>query len=187
MKNRLTLASLMVCLSVASAADDEARHMQDARQLMQRFGSTLKGELQAAMKADGPVAAIKVCNSRAPQIAASLAQESGWRVARTSLKRRNPANAADDWEIATLQDFARRQAAGEDAANLVRKDVVEMNGVKTFRVMKAIATEPACTTCHGVDIKPEVKAELDRLYVGDEARGYQSGDIRGAFTFSKPL
>ncbi len=42
------------------------------------------------MQAGGPVAAIEVCQTRAPEIAARLGQESGAQVGRTALRVRNP-------------------------------------------------------------------------------------------------
>ncbi len=36
-------------------------------------------------------------------------------------------------------------------------------------------------------MKEPVKAKLAELYPDDRATGYKEGDIRGAFTLSKPL
>ena len=66
-------------------------------------------------------------------------------------------------------------------------EVVEMNGQKSFRYMKAIPTGKVCLNCHGAELKPAVSKELDMLYTDDKARGFKAGDIRGAFTLSKPL
>ena len=62
--------------------------------------------------------AIGMCQIVAPDIAASQSLASGWRVGRTSLKTRNPANAPDEWERMVLEDFERRKAAGEAAKTL---------------------------------------------------------------------
>jgi hypothetical protein len=53
--------------------------------------------------------------------------------------------------------------------------------------MKAIPTAKVCLACHGSAITPEVTAALDEAYPQDQARGYAEGDIRGAFSLSKPL
>ena len=68
-----------------------------------------QGELQAGLKAGGPTEAIAVCKDKAPAIAKSEQQKSGWAdVGRTSLKLRNPANKPDDWELAVLNKFEQR-------------------------------------------------------------------------------
>jgi hypothetical protein len=64
---------------------------------------------------------------------------------------------------------------------------VEANGTKTFRFMKAIPTAELCLACHGKDLAPEVAAEIAESYPDDQATGFALGDIRGAFTLSKPL
>jgi hypothetical protein len=53
--------------------------------------------------------------------------------------------------------------------------------------MKAIPTAELCLTCHGEALDPELQATLDELYPADKARGFKEGDIRGAFTLSRPL
>ena len=116
-----------------------------------------------------------------------LSEKTGWDVARTSLKLRNPANQPDAWELAVLNKFEERKAAGEDPAQIAYGEVIEQDGKKTFRFMKAIPTAELCLSCHGSELSPELQAQLDQLYPTDQARGYQLGDIRGAFTLQKPL
>ncbi len=53
--------------------------------------------------------------------------------------------------------------------------------------MKAIPTGGVCLSCHGQRISQPVEAKLERLYPNDRARGYELGDIRGAFTITQPL
>ena len=111
----------------------------------------------------------------------------GWQVGRTSLKLRSLANAPDEWERARLESFEQRKQAGENPAQLEYYAVVEQDGVPVFRYMKAIPTTEPCLACHGANIDPAVEAKLAELYPMDQARGYQAGDIRGAFTFIEPL
>ena len=50
------------------------------------------------------------------------------------------------------------------------------------------ATPPTalvCLTCHGADIEPDLKAEIDRIYPNDQAIGFTLGELRGAFTITK--
>ncbi len=161
--------------------------IQEAKGLIKTFADTLKGELEAAMKAGGPTQAITICKERAPAIAADISARSGWEVGRTSLKTRNGAlNAPDDWERAVLVRFDARHAAGEPADTLAFGDVVETGGTRQLRFMKAIPTGDVCLACHGTQIAPEVAAALDQAYPEDQARGYKLGDVRGAFSLSKP-
>jgi len=53
--------------------------------------------------------------------------------------------------------------------------------------MQAIGTAEACLGCHGEKIKPELLSLLDQRYPQDQARGFREGDLRGAFTLSRPL
>ena len=151
------------------------------------FMETLKGELQTAMKAGGAVNAIQVCNKRAPEIAAEFSEKKGWIVARTSLKYRNPDNAPDAWELKVLEQFEERKANGEDLKQMVYTEVVEDGETKTFRFLKAIPTGSVCLACHGEKIDATVEAGIQELYPEDHARGFNAGDIRGAFTITQPM
>jgi len=187
MKKTLVAAVICSLISGVALADQSMDNTAQARKLVKKLGMTLKGELGKAMKAGGPTAAISACNTKAPGIAHDISQASGWDVGRTSLKLRNPRNQADAWELKVLKDFEARKAAGEDPKKMEYSEVVESNGQKRFRYMKAIPTAKVCLTCHGAKVKPEVSKKLQMLYPADNARGFKVGDIRGAFTLSKPL
>jgi hypothetical protein len=161
--------------------------LDEARSTTKQFGKALKSEVVKSMKASGPVGTITVCNERAPEIAKEVSTKSRWDIGRTSLKLRNPANAPDAWELAVLNSFEERKANGEPVKSLEYSEIVENDGAKTFRYMKAIPTGKPCLACHAAKIKPEVEENLARLYPEDKARGFKLGDIRGAFTLSKPL
>ena len=191
-KTFLTVAASIALLASAGGnamAEDgganEALAAQ-ARGIAAKFADKLKGELVAAMKADGPVKAIEVCNVAAPAIEGEASTD-GWTVKRTSLKLRNAKAAPDAWEKQTLEFFEAEKAKGADAAKLERAEIADVGGVSTFRYMKAIPTAEPCLTCHGGNVAEPVKAKLAELYPQDQATGYQAGDIRGAFTISKPL
>lgn len=185
---RLTILYLGVCMVATPVfADDVSRLTQESRATVKIFAGKLKGELQAAMKKGGPVSAIQVCNSVAPAIAKDLSKEYRGKVARVSLKTRNSANKPDAWETKALQEFERRKASGTPVKQLEVSDIVEVDGIKQFRYMKAIPTGDVCLMCHGKKINPEVEAKLAVLYPEDQARGYSKGDVRGAFTLMKKI
>lgn len=184
----LLSATVVLASSIVQAEQVASPNADEAKALIKEFATTLQGELQAAMKAGGPTKAIGVCKDRAPAIAADLSARSGWEVGRTSLKVRNQAmNLPDDWETGVLEAFEERNAAGESVDTMAFAEVVPVEGGKQFRFMKAIPTGEVCLACHGTQITPEVAATLDEQYPGDQARGYNLGDIRGAFSLSKPL
>ena len=139
------------------------------------------------MKSEGPVAAIAVCNVAAPEITNEKSTSSGWKVARTSTKLRNASNTPDVWEANVLALFATKKAAGEDLKKMQFYETVEVNGKKSFRYMKAIPTAKPCLACHGESLKSPIKERLDNLYPKDTATGFKLGDLRGAFTLTKPL
>ena len=169
------------------ADEDLAARTGASREAIKSFAGALQGRLSSAMADGGPTVAIEACNIAAPEIAKEASAARGWSVGRTSLKLRNPANAPDAWELAVLQDFEVRKAAGEDPGTLDHAETVVADGQRTFRYMKAIPTQPVCIACHGTSIAPEVTARLDVLYPDDRARGFSVGDIRGAFSITQPV
>lgn len=182
------LILMMISLPLMSTAEEDLSKLtEEGKGVIKAFFGDLKGELVKGMKQGGPVHTINICNKVAPNLSEAHSQMSGWQVARTSLKPRNPSNAPDAWETQVLDEFEQRQAAGEDPMKLVRSEIVESNGRKVFRMMKAIPTAEVCTKCHGTDLQAPVVQKLDELYPEDQARGYSVGDLRGAFTLQKTL
>lgn len=180
------MVSAFTAIPSVSQASDAAAMQMEAAGIMKGFGGKLKGTLVGAMKAGGPINAIGACNDKAPGIA-DQASANGWDVGRTALKLRNAGNQADEWELKVLNMFEARKAAGQNPGKIQFSEVVDLNGKKEFRFMKAIPTGEVCVSCHGANLKPEVAAKLDELYPTDEARGFSKGDIRGAFTLRKSL
>ena len=174
--------------ATTAAASDHAADLTACRTAVGRLGQALRGALQEAIAADGAVGAMKVCNVEALPLTRTISTEEGVIIGRTSLYFRNPANAPDDWERARLAEFATRKAAGEGADALEIWEVVDdAASHKTFRYMKAIVTAPMCLQCHGSELAPDVAAAVKKLYPDDAATGFAVGDLRGAFTVSKPL
>jgi hypothetical protein len=176
------LLSVVLITGIANATESSMQVKQSRKAIKSLFDQ-LVGELKTAMKAGGPVKAIGVCNTKAPEIAAKINADGNVKVSRVSLKNRNPDNAPSDWQKNVLLKFESRKAAGEE---IKKMDYSETVG-NEFRYMKAIPTNMVCLKCHGSEIDPKVVAKLDELYPEDKARGYKQGDIRGAFyvTISK--
>lgn len=176
---RVVTALLVVASAPLYGEAPVADDLTLARAKTQAFGLQLKQTLMAALQAGGPAAAVSACQLQAPALA--HAQSDGqWQVGRTSDRLRNPDNAPDAWEQNTLAAFAEQLAQGEPLAKLERLDAT----AEGFRYMKAIGVEAPCLVCHGATLDPALAAQLDQLYPGDQARGYQLGDLRGAFTLT---
>jgi hypothetical protein len=158
---------------------------QESRALVKAFAGELKGELQATIETGGPIHAISVCNVRAAEIATDLSTPGQWSVGRTSHRVRNPSNVPDAWEAGVLEEFRLRAAAGDPLKGMEIVERFQDDGGTTYRYMKAIPVGQVCLTCHGTDIDPELKAEIDGFYPNDQAIGFALGELRGAFTVTK--
>jgi hypothetical protein len=184
----LSTALLLVFAAGSAAAEtDIAARVDASRKVAASFASTLKAELETALAASGPIGSIAICNVAAPRIAKEQSEAHGWHVGRTSLKTRNPANAADPWEQEVLQRFDARRAAGEDPTGIEEWAVVNAGSERVFRYMKAIPTATPCLACHGETIAPELATTIGALYPQDTAVGYRLGQIRGAFSIIQPM
>lgn len=181
---------LALCVFVAHAEPvpgDDAR-VRDARAAALELGAKLKAQLEAAIAAGGPSAALEICRSVAPALAGEASARYAGEVGRTALRIRNPANVPDDYERAVLEGFVAQAAAGADVASLEHAEVVEQQGRQVFRYMKAIPMAAApCGSCHGTELDPALRAKIRERYPSDTATGFIPGEIRGAFTVAKEL
>jgi hypothetical protein len=184
-----TLVPFALALAAASAFAADAGLLDDARAAAMSVPPRLVAALQEEIAKSGFDGAIDVCRDQAPQMAKEASEKTGWQIRRVSLKNRNPKAVPDAWEQAVLQDFNRRAAAGENPATLEKGEVVAEGGMKVYRYMKALPTQPLCLNCHGApaDLSPAVKARLAERYPNDKATGYAVGQIRGAMTLKRPL
>lgn len=171
--------SLLTLAGTAGAASFEALQAEAAA-LVPPFQQHLLQTVKQAMEKGGPVHAVESCQLLAPQISAEHSK-APWRVGRTALKVRNPDNAADAWERAVLEEFASRASSGEPLQGMHKAAMVEGE----FRYMQAIPTGEPCLACHGSAIKPELASLIEQRYPADQARGFQPGELRGAFSLRR--
>ena len=177
----------VLCLGLGATvrADQEAL-TDDARAMADAFGAELKRTLLQAIAAGGPVNAIGVCKLEAPAIAGRLASE-GWQLRRTALRVRNPLNEPTAREREVLEWMQAQLAAGANPANLsISRVEVEAQGT-VFHYLQPIMTGALCLNCHGEVLAPELRQALQASYPQDQATGFKEGELRGAFSFSKPL
>lgn len=184
---RTWVTGLALMLLAGPSAADTLSDKEAARQASMALGGALKQALMAAMKEGGPLAAIEVCNLSAMPITEQVSAQNGWTVARTSLKIRNPDNAPDAWERKQLQAFQQQLDAGAEPGSLEVLHTEIREGKPVQRYMKPIMVQAPCLACHGSQLSAEVTQALDALYPQDQARGYQTGELRGAFTLERPL
>ncbi|HRD78169.1 MAG TPA: DUF3365 domain-containing protein [Hyphomicrobiaceae bacterium] len=179
------LAGLPVMAGKGGPADI-ARRLAKAREVATDAGDRLRSEVNQILRSSGPLAGIGACQAAMPSIVQSAAENSGFELTRTALKLRNPEHAPDAWELKTLELFVARIAAGADVGKLEHHEVVVTSeGERQFRYMKAIPMGEPCLTCHGPDIRQDVRLEIARTYHNDKAVGFKLGELRGAFSLSQ--
>lgn len=162
----------------ASAVNPAAVPLDKAEQAAKQLGGAVRSRLVDAMNTGGPAKAVEVCSAEAQQIAVKVREETGVQVGRASLKLRNPADAGPPWVEEWLKAQGEKKAA--EAEGL--RAIVKTPEGAVARIIKPIAIEATCLTCHGdpASIKDDVKNILKEKYPSDKAMGYQIGDLRGA-------
>lgn len=179
------LLLLIACNQQTISYKEISQRTDQSKEMVKKFATQLKGELQKAMKAGGPIQALSVCKEQAPKIAQRLSKQTGWKIHRTSLKSR--ATKPDAWEKRMMLSFEQRHSDGDKFKKLFNQDVTEVHGQASFRYIQAIETKGMCLACHGENIAPEIADKIAKLYPEDNAVGFKTGDIRGAFSIIQPL
>ena len=158
---------------------DEVTYRRIGQELVDSVQTKLKANLVKAMQEGGPANAVKFCNVEAMPITASYSSKYNTAVKRVSDKNRNPKNAANEKELAVMEDFRQTMASGEPA---LPKVAIDAEGKKHFYA--PIFTGGVCLTCHGnpKNMQPELVSVLDSLYPNDKAKGYAVDELRGIWS-----
>jgi hypothetical protein len=170
----------------ALLAADSARVLEEGGAIAAAVAQGLASRLQAELAAQGPAGAVDFCARTALGLTDSLVRvhPTAMAVKRTSLRIRNPQNAADALEREAIAWFDSMHAAtGEwPAAH------VQAAGAGEVRYYRPLMIAPFCTTCHGAaeQIDPGVRQILAERYPEDQATGYREGDMRGVIRVSLP-
>jgi len=186
----LGMVCLMALFCVPARAQQPAELLIQSREAAASLLQQLGAQLRTTLADSGPEGSVAVCKNIAPELAGPLSREKGWKIARVSLKTRNPLlGTPDAWEQKVLEEFDRKVAAGEKAEALEFGEVVNEPAARYYRYMKAIPVQPLCLTCHGTrdQISPSVMERLGADYPHDRATGYSPGQVRGAVTVKRPL
>lgn len=165
--------SAPAAVPVADAPAAWAPAVAKAQESGRSFQKALQARLGQAMAQGGPPAAIEVCATEAPRIAAESGAAAGVKLGRTSDRLRSGANAPPEWTRASLQ-----AAAGKKGAD-VKPLAIDLG--TNLGVLLPITVAPACLGCHGptASLQPKVKEALAVRYPADRAVGYAEGDFRG--------
>jgi len=183
---RARAAALVVVLAVgmmaASACGTKATRSGPPDVAAVALGKAKIGELKKTLVAaltqalsEGAPAAIAVCTTEAPAIAGRLSAD-GTVVGRATRKPRNPANLARGWQAEALARFETSVADGKPlaGASFARR---LPDGRTAYA--EPLVIQELCLACHGTAVAPEVSAALAARYPGDQATGYQLGELRG--------
>ena len=163
---------LVTTLAVGGVRADGTADETAAQAALLPLKQGLKGALERAL-ADGPAAAVDVCQLEAPRITAASAAP-GIRVGRTSHRLRNPANAPAAWLQPLLDEYVKSWPA------LTTGRVVDL-GAEGVGYVEPIPMQPLCVTCHGNPVAPELLAHIRERYPDDRAVDFEVGDLRGLF------
>lgn len=155
------------------SAAERAQVLAEASAAIQPFKKRLSEALTDAMSKAGPEAAIEVCSRDAPRFAAEASKPT-LTVGRSSLKLRNPNNAARPWLAPVLTELDALPSA-EGSQRIVKLDE------QHFGYAEAITLKPLCATCHGTHVAPDLTAKIREHYPNDQATGYEPGQLRGVF------
>jgi len=162
--------------TTVDSLDEQAKsQLAVALRAKQALESTLKSNLLASIKTDGPHGAVNTCSTIAPELASSVSEEFGLRIGRTSAKLRNPSNVAPGW----METVVSQQ---------LTESAYFQNPDRSLAVSYPITIAAPCLLCHGENsnVSQEVRTAIQDQYPTDQALGYQLGDLRGWFWVEVP-
>ena len=148
------------------------------QQLAMQTKTALGSNLKKALQEGGPEHAVSFCNTRAGPIAEDMSAKLDAAIGRVSDRPRNPANAADDVELAIIREFKAALAAGNKPKAAVRQRGERVVGYYP------IVTNGMCLQCHGeagTEINAATLDLIQQAYPDDKATGYGVNELRGLF------
>lgn len=170
--------------------EEEQILIRNGQPIAKSLISTLKGELQVAMKAGGVIEAIKICKKRATTLTDSISNSNIniEFIKRTTFKYRNPNNAPNKYEAGALQYFETYFKENKSYPDQYSQKIIDGNQT-TYYYYQPLKIAGLCLVCHGDEntMSNEVRDMLSTKYPNDKAVGYNEGDFRGLISvkFSK--
>lgn len=165
----------------ASRAPAEIRqYVSRADLIILSMHEALRRELTGALDQGGPAFAINSCHIDVIGATQRIARGEGVAAGRTSDRLRNPTNIPPKWAAPLV-----RANAGQRVHD-VEGYAVDLG--PTVGVLRPIAQQPMCTSCHGPadKIDPDVRKVLAERYPADKGLGFSDGEIRGWFWVEVP-
>lgn len=158
---------------------DEVTYLKLGNEITDSVGAVLKGNLVKAMQEGGPVNAVHFCNSKAMDLTSTYSEKYFTDVNRVTDRYRNPNNAANEKELAVMEDFKNTLAAGQAISPKIS---IDAEGRKHYYA--PIFTGGVCLTCHGSakNMQPELVTAIDSLYPRDNAKDYAVDELRGIWS-----
>jgi len=178
---------LVALLPSLAFADGEVgpRAATASKELMKAINNNLLGVVNNG----GFVSAIPFCDHDKARFPARVSRRAQLvKIARVTLKPRNPGNAPDAFEAQQLAQMKEDLAkGGRLKPRYLGKEVI--NGKNHYRFMEGIRASAFCLNCHGTEAELDQQAieKIRKLYPGDKATGYREGDLMGAVTVVIPM
>lgn len=158
-----------------AAKEIEMTPLEKGKSIAQATQAALGKNLMQAISERGTAGAIEFCNIEAIPITDSLAKIHRARVKRVSDKNRNPDNAANEAELAYIEN-AKNQLADNQK---IKPQIKEEDG--KWVGYYPILTNAMCLQCHGNadQVNKEALAKIEAHYPKDKALGYSENEVRG--------
>lgn len=155
-------------------------YLSQGKEIIQKMVGDLSGELKRAMRRGGVSEAVPYCNANALPITEKVATQYGATVRRTSIKNRNPKNAANTHEKLIIEQYEASLAAGKK----LKPSITQLpNGNTMFNA--PILLRASCLNCHGT-VGKHISASdyqvIKSLYPNDKATGYKVAELRGIWS-----
>ena len=153
------------------------------------FMKELKGVLIEQIQTGGVLQAVSVCSDTAQILTNEFGLSKGLFIRRVSLKNRNTNNYPDDFEKGVLNRFQLLHQNNGLTSETEYAEITTEDDIKYLRYLKPIVIQAECLNCHGneSDMMPEVNKLITQKYPDDKAKGYKTGDLRGAVSIKTAI
>lgn len=159
-----------------------SRKKPKAELAITELSQSLKSELKRSIQAGGVESGIETCALKAPDIAAKVSMKHQLQIKRISHKNRNPQNKPSREELSGLDFFLNLEKENRlSSQDRISKDIT-YNDTSYTLYMAPILTQNQCLVCHGENIAPSIKENIQRHYPNDKATHFKEGQLRGAFS-----
>ncbi|MBK6374352.1 MAG: DUF3365 domain-containing protein [Saprospiraceae bacterium] len=161
-----------------TATSSGENYKEVGKQLAIQTKSSLANYLISSISEKGSEGAVEFCNIKAIPITDSMSVVLGAKIKRVSDLPRNPANKANEAELAYIKKWKESKGNGEQKQPIVS----EINGKMVGYY--PIVTNQMCLQCHGKankDINDATLNKINKLYPNDQATGYLENELRGIF------